>query len=334
MSTNETRKRHTGHEQYERVSKDHRRGRDQEEPRRSVADRSVENGPHNRKAQEGFAREQTRINQIQEAEQMREWVSKEDEFVLKQSKKKAQIRVREGRAKTIDWLAVTLSTIDPTRDLLEEDEMEPDVEVIDPSAVFEGLDLPSLKDLERDIETYKSLETNNKNRRYWSALGVICMDYKDKLAPTAAHTNRRSTDSVSVDIERLLGPKTLVDLEGLERQIMTKLRCNEPIDVEYWENLLSSVGVYKARAELKAVYSSIVQSRLSALRIEEQAQAADSSNKLSLLLGNTEAFASPDDTALLCRSTNIEPEPMLRLQADDKGLEILDESHFVERIVS
>ena len=38
---------------------------------------------------------------------MREWVSQEDTFVLKQAKKKAEIRVKEGRAKPIDYLAVT-----------------------------------------------------------------------------------------------------------------------------------------------------------------------------------------------------------------------------------
>lgn len=332
MSTIDSRKRLVGHEPHERAFKDHRRGRDQEEPRRSTAERPADNGPQKRKGQEGFAKEQTRINQMQEAEQMREWVSKEDEFVLKQSKKKAQIRVREGRAKTIDWLAVTLSIIDPTRDLLEEDEMEPDVEVIDPSAVFEGLGLSSLKELKRDIETYKSLETNNKNRRYWSALSIICSDYEEKLAPSA--TNRRSTDAVSADVDRLLGPKTLIDLEGLERQISSKLRSNEPIDVEYWEDLLSSVSVYKARAELKGVYSLIIQSRLSALRVEEHAQAADSSAKLALLFGSVAAFATLDDRSLSHSLTKPDPEPMLRLQAEDKSLEILDENRFVDRIVS
>src|ERR1700716_4138317 len=53
-------------------------------------------------------RGQARINHIQEDEKEREWVAQEDTFVLKQAKKKAEIRVKEGRAKPIDWLAVTL----------------------------------------------------------------------------------------------------------------------------------------------------------------------------------------------------------------------------------
>lgn len=120
-----------------------------------------------RRKQESFAREQTKLNQIQEAEQMREWVSREDEFVLKQSKKKAQIRVKEGRAKPIDWLAVILSIIDPTKDLLEDDTLDSELDVVDPEGVIEELDHAQLQDLEKDIATYMVLETNASNRAFW-----------------------------------------------------------------------------------------------------------------------------------------------------------------------
>ena len=152
---------------WQRPIKDHRRSQDQDRPRRIGRDHGQDEDISARRDQESFAREQTRLNQIQEAEQMREWVSKEDDFVLQQSKKKAHIRVREGRAKSIDWLAVTLGVIDPTRDPLEEDSNESDIDIVDPSGVFEGLDLPRLRDLGKDIETYMTLESNRSNRRYW-----------------------------------------------------------------------------------------------------------------------------------------------------------------------
>ena len=103
---------------------------------------------------------------------MREWVAKEDDFVLQQSKRKARIRVTEGRATSIDWLAVTLAVIDPTRVPLEEDSNESDIDVVDPSGVFEGLDLSQLQDLGKDIETYMLLESNQNNRRYWKVKPV------------------------------------------------------------------------------------------------------------------------------------------------------------------
>lgn len=104
---------------------------------------------------------------------MQDWVSKEDAFVLKQSKKKAQIRVREGRAKPIDWLAVILSIIDPTKEeledqRLEEDAPDADVEVMDPEGVVEELNLAGLNEVEKGIDSYLALETNKSNHNYWN----------------------------------------------------------------------------------------------------------------------------------------------------------------------
>ena len=106
---------------------------------------------------------------------MRHWVSQEDEFVLKQAKKKAQIRVKEGRAKPIDWLAVTLSVIDPTKYLLDDDNNESELDVVDPDGVFEGLDQTQLRTLEKDIDVYITLESNRSNYEYWEVRGCsVC----------------------------------------------------------------------------------------------------------------------------------------------------------------
>jgi hypothetical protein len=153
---------------WQRPAKDHRRHLDQDSPRHIIDGYGRNEETNAKKEQETFAREQTRLNQIQEAEQMREWVSREDDFVLQQSKKKALIRMREGRAKSIDWLAVTLGVIDTTRDLLEEEAYESDVDVVDPAGIFEGLALSELQELGKDIDTYLALESNPSNRRYWN----------------------------------------------------------------------------------------------------------------------------------------------------------------------
>ena len=134
---------------------------------------NVDDDVARRKDQESFTKKQTRLNQIQEAEQMREWVSKEDEFVLKQSKKKARIRVKDGRAKVVDWLAVTLSVLEPVNDELEDDGTESEIDVVDPTALIEGLGQPQLQALLRDIDAYLALETAGANRRYWT----VCFTY-------------------------------------------------------------------------------------------------------------------------------------------------------------
>ncbi|CAD6571587.1 MAG: hypothetical protein ASARMPRED_004647 [Alectoria sarmentosa] len=329
---------------WQRPAKDHRRNQNQDRPRRLGGDHAQDDDISARKEQESFVREQTRLNQIQEAEQMREWVSKEDDFVLQQSKKKAHIRVREGRAKYIDWLAVTLGVIDPTRDPMEEDSNESDIDVVDPSGVFEGLDLPQLQELGKDIETYMALESSPSNCRYWKALKVICKDYQDKLAPAASRGYIIS--SISADVDRLLSPKSLAELENLEKQISRKLQSNEPIDVEYWEQLLRNVAVYKSRAELNTVYNNIIASRLNDLRHEQRAEAMLVRDKLALLTRISKPKdLRPDGTTSIADDSNTEPphlsysreldpEPLLKLRAEDKGLDTIDEKDFLDKLAS
>jgi hypothetical protein len=123
--------------------------------------------PDERRRHDRNMKEQTRLNALQEAEQAREWVSQEDLFVLKQAKKKAEIRVKEGRAKPIDWLAVNLRVIDKDRDPLDDEIHDEDLDVVDPEGILEGLDVRELEDLQKDIEVYIGLETNRTNNEFW-----------------------------------------------------------------------------------------------------------------------------------------------------------------------
>ena len=131
---------------------------------RQGSDRGWDQG---RSRQPRDMRDQLRLNQIQEDEQAREWVAQEDIFVLKQAKKKAEIRVKEGRAKPIDWLTVTLRVVDPTRNPLDDEISDSEIDVVDPDGVFEGLSQTELQDLEHDIDTFLKLESNAQNRDFW-----------------------------------------------------------------------------------------------------------------------------------------------------------------------
>lgn len=97
------------------------------------------------------------------------WVADEDRFVLQQAKKKAALRVKGGRAKPIDWLAVTLRFIDPTKSIHDEEVEDHELDVLDPEGVLEGLNAEDLSELDKEIENYLTLETNRSNREYWSA---------------------------------------------------------------------------------------------------------------------------------------------------------------------
>ncbi|KAI1863128.1 uncharacterized protein JN550_009864 [Neoarthrinium moseri] len=197
-------------------------------------------------------------------EQARKFVADEDKFVLKQSKKKADIRVREGRAKPIDLLAFNLRYIDTDRDVFDDHEADVEIDVPAPVAVIESLDVGQLEELDGDITSYHTLEMNSQNREYWTAVQALCSERRQKLRPMGAE--ERAVSSVSADVDKILGPKSLEQLEKLEGQIKAKLRSDEAIDTDYWGQLLKSLLVYKAKAKLQKIYASIKETRIETLR--------------------------------------------------------------------
>ncbi|KAF4975648.1 hypothetical protein FZEAL_7583 [Fusarium zealandicum] len=204
-------------------------------------------------------------------EQSRQFVADEDKFVLKQSKKKADIRVREGRAKPIDYLAFNLKYIDSDHDVFDDDETDCDIDVPAPGDVITSLDAAQIAELDSDIASYHVLEANARNREYWKALQTLCADRKAKLDPHGH--DRRVVSSVSDDIDKILSPKTHDQLEALEKQIKAKLQSNEDIDTDYWEQLLRSLRVWKARAKLNQVYEAIRKCRFDQLKERDPAKA-------------------------------------------------------------
>ncbi|KAK7756970.1 hypothetical protein SLS62_000986 [Diatrype stigma] len=200
---------------------------------------------------------------LSQDEQSRQFVADEDKFVLKQSKKKADIRVREGRAKPIDLLAFNLRYIDTDRDVFDDDEHDIEIDVPVPTAVVERLNAKELEELDADITSYHTLETNKNNREYWNALQTLCVDRRQKLKPTGPEG--RAVSTVSADVEKILAPKNLEQLVKLEVQIQAKLRSNEVMDTDYWEQLLKSLLVFKAKAKLQNICAAIKENRIKLL---------------------------------------------------------------------
>jgi len=106
-------------------------------------------------------------------EQEDAWVAGEDKFALRQAKKKAILRVKAGRQEPIDLFVVTLSTIDPTRDILDKDEDGDDdesglqLEIPDPAGSLEDFNLAQLQELDNEVNGYLKLEKHPTNLEYW-----------------------------------------------------------------------------------------------------------------------------------------------------------------------
>jgi len=196
---------------------------------------------------------------LTEDEQAQKFVADEDKFVLRQSKKKADIRVREGRAKPIDFLAFHLRSIDPDRDVFDDEDGDVAIEVPAPDAVLAALGEEELKALDTDLASYLTLESNERNTGYWRALVTLCDDLRHKLKGPGAEA--RAVSIVAEDIDKIMAPKSLEQLEALEKQIRVKLGSDEPIDTDYWEQLLKILRVWKARASLKKIGEEIEKTR-------------------------------------------------------------------------
>ena len=60
--------------------------------------------------------EEMRMQRLQESAQMSDWLSKEGDFQLEQERRRATIRIREKRAKAVDFLALNLKYVKPPTD--------------------------------------------------------------------------------------------------------------------------------------------------------------------------------------------------------------------------
>jgi hypothetical protein len=81
---------------------------------------------------------------------------------------------------------------------------------------------------------------------------LICEDRLRQLRfqqdPSLPAAQGQSTNAVvESDIARLLEGKSHEQLIALENNVKNKLASREPIDVDYWEGLLRSLQVWKAK---------------------------------------------------------------------------------------
>ncbi|CEH19441.1 Cactin [Ceraceosorus bombacis] len=219
---------------------------------------------------------------------MSEWVAKEDDFHLQQSRKRAAIRVREGRAKPIDLLAINLKWADPkvlrdkdSRDRDEGDDEEDDeagleIDLEEPYLIFENLSLDEVEELHQDIQMYLTLEKNQQHLDFWKAMVIVCDDKLDELrmVEDGANPQQRSLDpAVRSEMDTMLGNKTHEQLVGLQDQVRSKLKSGESIDVEYWEGLLKQIVVWRAKARLRDQHENVLANRIAYLRKRQRLEA-------------------------------------------------------------
>ena len=146
--------------------------------------------------------------------------------------------------------------------------------------------------------------------------------------------SRTTTSSASSDVDKLLGPKSLEQLTILETHVQKKLQSHEPIDHEYWEQLLHSIDVFKAKAELKKIYQSVVDSRLRNFKQRQATEVVSIRERLRSILERSNSIPEAASEIRILYPQPQYPQPVLKISSDDRGLEIEDEQVFLDKIVS
>jgi len=112
-------------------------------------------------------------------------------------------------------------------------------------------------------------------------------------------------------------------------QVKKKLDSDEPIDYDYWEQLLRSLRVWKAKAKLRRVSQEIVRERLQALR-KQQAEAAVSVQGKIVDMLRAAGEAREEGPTTVAYDASLDPEPLLKLRAEDKSLVQTEERAFLD----
>lgn len=135
--------------------------------------------------------EDLRMQRLQESAQMSDWLAKDGDFQLEQERRRAAIRIKEKRAKAIDFLALNLKYVNPPQEEedavnngedagLEIDLDEPynifDVRifiqmlflVVSSMLLIQSLSREQTHELHDDIERYLTLEQTEVNLDFWT----------------------------------------------------------------------------------------------------------------------------------------------------------------------
>ena len=200
--------------------------------------------------------------------------------------KRAEIRVREHRAKPIDFLAINLKWSNPAG-APEEDEGEGlDIDLEEPYAIFDNITLEETDELEADIRMYLSLEKAEANLDFWRSMLLVCASVLEErrserqLGHQLYAERRRASAGVKAQIETLLAGKTYDELAALQGEVQRKLASREPIDVEYWQNLLKELVVWKAKSRLRDMHEIVLRNRLEHLRRRQRDEALNVQREL------------------------------------------------------
>jgi len=187
---------------------------------------------------------------------------REHEFHLKQTKVRADIRIKEGRAKAIDLIA---------RNVFAESYIEFDA-FLNPLTVVKGLTTGEAEELKKDLDEVRDLDTKHARRReFWTAMIAITHDaLKESRAREEAQRarvrgiatgEREEGTSLHADVDDvvvgIVTGKSFTELSELERDITAQIHGPDASEVDYWSEVLKRISSAKMRANVEEMHSAL-----------------------------------------------------------------------------
>lgn len=263
--------------------------------------------------------EEIRMQRLAESAQMSEWLAKEGDFQLEQERARAAIRIKEKRAKAIDFLALNLRYVNPPSDDKEDDvnDEELEIDLDEPYNILENLTPAQVEELHDNIERYLTLEKSEVNIEFWTNMMVVVKDQLDRIKQNE-RLGVEAAAAVEADITALLQGKSYDHLVALQRSIQAKLTSGEPIDFEYWESLLKKLLVWKAKAKLKSLHEVVVRNRLEQLRKRQRDEALQAQEEL--LAGVARSAARGERPNAIAENAEQAAEPAEEQEPYDRSM--------------
>ncbi|KAG0310393.1 hypothetical protein BGZ99_000409 [Dissophora globulifera] len=247
-----------------------------------------------------------RIQRASEQAQLGDWQAQEEEFCLKQAKRRAEIRIKSNRAKPIDILAMNIKPIAAVNedDDEDEDDIGLEIDVEEPYAIF---DIEKVEELFHDIKLYLSLDKHEQSIDFWRAMLIVCENKLTELDHARAG------------------------------QIQRKLAAGGAIDVDYWEAILKTLIVWKAKSKLNAIHQVILQKHLEQLKTRQLREAEKKKAELAAVLaiqtldvegdvsGLRPLVGEDTEHAQNDEDQEMHPEPFDTLSREDQNLAVVDQ---------
>ncbi|KAI0693576.1 mid region of cactin-domain-containing protein [Cytidiella melzeri] len=262
--------------------------------------------------------EEIRMQRLAESAQMADWLSKEEDFQLEQERTRAAIRIKEKRAKAIDFLAMNLRYVNPiSEDNEEVNDEELEIDLDEPYNIMDSLTPIQIEELHDDIERYLTLEQSEVNIEFWTNMMVVVKDQLDRIKVNE-RMGAEAAAAVEADINALLQGKSYDHLVVLQKSIQAKLGSGEPIDVEYWENLLKKLLVWKSKAKLKTLHEVVVRNRLEQLRKRQRDEALQAQEEL--LAGVAKSASRVDRPGITSEAVDTSTQPAEEVETYDRTM--------------